>query len=300
MVAISSSARYHSSTTSTSGASRMRFLIPLFLLSIAPMNTACAADADEAIKKTQQALKSGDNEAALKAADEAVKLDPQNATAWFLHGEAQSRFRKHAEAIKDYNKVLELDPKFVAAVNQRGGERFKMGDVKGSIEDFEAYIKVKPEAYDDHWRYGISLYYAGRFADGAKQFKAGEKAFGNDVENAFFHYICNARSDGFEKARKNILKIGNDSRVTMMKTYELIQGKAKPEEVLATVDNAKLKGEEKNEALFYAHLYIGLNYEAEGNEKKCLEHLTTAVEKYKISHYMWDVGNVHLQLAKKK
>jgi lipoprotein NlpI len=276
-----------------------RAILSLFLLGTSTMAAASADEIDEAIKKTRAALKANDDEGALKAADEAVKLDPKNAMARFLHGEVQARFRRHAEAIKDYEKVLELDPKFVAAINQRGGERFKMGDVKGSIEDFEAYIKIKPEAYDDHWRYGISLYYAGRFADGAKQFKAGEKAFGNDVENAFFHYLCNARSDGFEKARKNILKVGNDNRVTMMKTYELIQGKAKPEDVLATVDKAKIDGEEKNEALFYAHLYVGLNYEAEGNEKKCREHLTTAVEKHKISHYMWDVANVHLKLAKK-
>ena len=32
--------------------------------------------------------------------------------------------------------------------------------------------------------------------------------------------------------------------------------------------HAKLEGEDKTEATFYAHLYIALNYEAEGNAKK--------------------------------
>ena len=77
--------------------------------------------------------------------------------AWYLHGEANAQFRNHKAAIQDFDKALEIDPKFINAVNQsRGGEHFKMGDVKGSIKDFEAFIKVHPQAYDDHWRYGIS------------------------------------------------------------------------------------------------------------------------------------------------
>jgi lipoprotein NlpI len=257
-----------------------------------------AEDARAAIAQAQDCLKKGDSDGALKAANDAVKLEPNSAIAWYLHGEANGGLSQHREAIADYDKAIKLDTHFAAAVNQRGGERFKLGDVKGSIEDFENYIKVKPNAYDDHWRYGISLYYAGRFADGAKQFKAGETAFGNDVENVFWHYLCNARIDGVDKARKTLLGVGQDDRVPMKKVYDLIAGKAKADEVIETAEKADLKPGAKNEALFYAHLYVGLNYEAEGNQKKCLEHLTTAVEKHKIGHYMWDVGNVHLKLLK--
>lgn len=264
------------------------------------MTTANADEVDEALQKVRAALKQYKTDEALKAAEAALKLAPNNAIAWYLNGEALGQARKHDEAIKSFDKAYELDNKLMVAINQRGGEKFKKGDIKGSLEDFEAFIKAKPEAYDDHWRYGISLYYAGKFADGAKQFKAGEKAFGSDAENAFFHYICNARKDGFENARKSILKIGTDTRVPMMKIYDMIQGKAKPDEVVETAEKAKLDKDDKNEALFYAHLYVGLNYEAEGNAKKCEEHLKIAVEKHKIGHYMWDVGNVHLQLMKKK
>jgi lipoprotein NlpI len=276
----------------------VRFLA-VFLLASIVMSTTRADETDDLLAAVRAALKAGDNDAALKASTAAVKLAPKNAGAWFLHGEALGHFRKHDEAIQAYDKAHELDPKMMVAINQRGGERFRKGDVKGSIEDFEAYIKSNPKAYDDHWRYGISLYYAGRFAEGTKQFKAGEKAFGDDVENAFFHYLCNARDKGLDKARAELLKVGPDSRVPMMKIYALIQGKAKPEEVIATAETAKLDEARRNEALFYGHLYVGLNYEAEGNAKKCEEHLRIAIEKHKIGHYMWDVGNVHLMLLKK-
>jgi len=45
---------------------------------------------------------------------------------------------------------------------------------------------------------------------------------------------------------------------------------------------------------------LALYYESEGDEKKCLQHLTTAVEMYKIGHYMWDVADAHLRLLKAK
>jgi lipoprotein NlpI len=80
----------------------------------------------------------------------------------------------------------------------------------------------------------------------------------------------------------------------------MLQGKAKPEEVVKEAAEARLDGADKTEALFYANLYVALYFEAEGKEEKCKEHLTAAVEKYKIGHYMWDVANVHLARLKKK
>jgi lipoprotein NlpI len=45
---------------------------------------------------------------------------------------------------------------------------------------------------------------------------------------------------------------------------------------------------------------VGLWYEAEADEKQAKEHITTAAEKYKIGHYMWDVANMHAELFKAK
>jgi lipoprotein NlpI len=259
-----------------------------------------ADDIDEQIKIVQKALKSEDYDTALKAANKVVELDPKSPRGYYIRGEVFGAQRKHKEAIEDYNKAHDLDKKFLAAVNQRGGEQFKLGKIKESIEDFDTFLKDNPREFDSHWRRGISLYYVGKFDEGAKQFKAGEKVFGDDVENAFWHYLCNARADGVEKARKALLKVGPDARIPMMKVYELIEGKCKPADVIEQAEKADEKRQSRNEMLFYANLYVALNYEAEGNEKKCIEHLETAVKKHKIGHYMWDVGNVHLQLLQKK
>ena len=91
-----------------------------------------------------------------------------------------------------------------------------------------------------------------------------------------------------------------DARVPMKQVLELFAGRLKPQDVLDAAEKADLKDEPLKEARFYAHLYVALYYESEGDAKKALEHLTTAVEKYKIGHYMWDVGNAHLMTLRSK
>jgi lipoprotein NlpI len=258
-----------------------------------------AADADEFIKQARAALKAGDIDAAQAAARKAVEADPKNAHAFLARGDVYAAQRQHAEAIRDYDKALELDKTLLVAADRRGGEKFKLGRVRESIDDFNAYLKANPKAEPAHWRRGISFYYAGQYAEGAKQFDDGQVEFGADVENVFWHYLCTARKDGVEKARKGLLALtGRDTRVPFMRIYDLLQGKAKPADVIETAEKADLAGKDKTEAVFYAHLYVGLYYEAQGDEAKCREHLAAAVDK-KIGHYMWDVANVHLARLKK-
>jgi lipoprotein NlpI len=269
-----------------------------FLALVGPVG---ADDARDKLKEAEQALKKGDPTAAEAAAREAARLDPRAPQAQYLLGRALGDQRKSTDAIKAFDAALALDKTFLWAVNARGGEQFKLGKIEESIADFDTFLKANSAEAPAHWRRGISLYYAGRYADGAKQFFDGQGEFGSDVENVFWHYLCNSRKDGVEAARKALLKLrGADGRVPMMRIADLIAGNATPAEVIETAEKAKLDGPAKTEALFYAHLYVGLNYEATGDAAKCQEHLTQAVEKHKIGHYMWDVGNVHLTRMKKK
>jgi len=275
----------------------MRPLLCVLVLTAA----AQASDADPFITQAQAALKDGDVAGALEAANKAIAADPRSAKATFVRGEAYAAQRKHAEAIKDFEATLALDRSFHLAVDRRGGERFKLGQVEESLADFDAFIKAVPAAGPAHWQRGISLYYAGKYADGARQFFDGQVKWGADVENVFWHFLCNARKDGIDKARKELLTLkGPDKRVPMTQVNDMLHGKVKPEQVVNTAEKTDLKEDLRNEALFYAHLYVGLYYEAAGDAAKSKEHLTTAVEKHKIGHYMWDVANVHLARLKKK
>ena len=91
-----------------------------------------------------------------------------------------------------------------------------------------------------------------------------------DVENAAWHYLCNARATNPKKARGELIPVTRDARVPMKQVLELFAGRLKPQDVLDAAEKADLKDEPLKEARFYAHLYVALYYESEGDAKKAL------------------------------
>ncbi|MEM6916625.1 MAG: hypothetical protein AAF491_08685, partial [Verrucomicrobiota bacterium] len=57
-------------------------------------------------------------------------------------------------------------------------------------------------------------------------------------------------------------------------------------------DDNVLSDEEKNH-LCYAHLYLGLYFEAVGEEEKMKEHIRLAAFSYAMEHYMGKTAQVH-------
>jgi lipoprotein NlpI len=274
----------------------MRVILAVLILAFSCLRADDKAD--NLIQKALSALKRHEPAVALESAEAALKIDPKQAKAWFARGLANDALGKFEEALQDFNRVLELDPNLPEALNERGSVQFKLGRIEESVKDFDRYLELQPKEFPGHWKRGISLYYAGRYDDGRKQFEGYEKVDTNDVENAVWHFLCVARKDGVEKARAGILKIGRDRRVPMMEVYDLFAGKLKPDDVLAAVMRGDPDAKELNQRRFYAHLYLGLYCEANGDTKGALEHLSTA-EKHKIGHYMWNVAQVHAERLKK-
>jgi lipoprotein NlpI len=265
----------------------------LALLSLASTGDTVA----ELRRQFDAATAKGNYQDALRIAEKAIELNPSDAMTFAMRGVAHAGLRKRVEAVRDFTKAIEQRPDFADAFQQRGAERFKLGKIDESIADFDKYILLKPDAEPGHWQRGISLYYAGRFAEGAKQFKAYEQRDTNDVENAVWHYLCNARVVGKDKAAESILRIGKDRRVPLMEVYALFQGRGTREEVLAASEKGNPNPLESTMQTFYAHLYLGLYAESRDDAAKALEHMTKAVAAYgkmPSEHYMGEVARVHL------
>src|SRR5262249_33506972 len=264
------------------------------------LSMLCLTTADDLFQDIANALKRGRNEEALALAEKAIKADPKNPQAYLARGLVHAALQKHTEAVADFDKAIELDPKMAEAYDQRGSERFKQGKIADALADFDRFLELRPKEYSGHWRRGIALYYLGKYEEGRKQFGAYEKVDTNDVENAVWHFLCNARLVGVEKARGEMLKIGNDKRVPLMQGYALFKGEIKPADVLTAANAGKPSAAELKARLFYAHLYLGLYYEALGDGKRALEHMTRAAEDYLLPGYMGDVARVHAELRKKE
>jgi lipoprotein NlpI len=113
------------------------------------------------------------------------------------------------------------------------------------------------------------------------------------VENAAWHFLCAARESGVTNARKAMLPVGPDGRIPMKEIDALYRGKGSVEDVLAAAGPASEKW--RRDGLFYAHLYLGLYFDASGDPAKAREHMAKAVNDFGAAHYMGDVARVHLR-----
>lgn len=277
-------------------ASRFALVVPIV---VASALLARGDSVEDHLQQARRALMNKQADKAVELAGKAIGADPKDARGYLLRGSGYEILRQHEKAIADFTRCLELDPKRAAPYDHRGSEQFILGHIKESLDDFDKFLELQPKEAPGHWKRGISLYYAGRYEEGRKQFKDGDKIFADDVENAVWHFLCNAKLQGIDKARAELLKTGQDKRVPMMEVYDLFLGKCKPADVLAAAEAGDVPAELRKQQLFYAHLYLGLYYDTLGDRRKALDHMGLAAGKYRLG-YMGDVAHVHAQLLRKE
>src|SRR5439155_4875507 len=127
--------------------------------------------ADDFLKAAAEALRKQQPEEALKLATKAIDTDPKNTAALEFRADVYERLEKYIEAAADCAKILAIDKMRANVYQQRGALHFKAGKIKESIDDFDKYIELTPQAKISHWQRRISYYYAGRYDDGRKQFE---------------------------------------------------------------------------------------------------------------------------------
>jgi lipoprotein NlpI len=166
---------------------------------------------------------------------------------------------------------------------------FRAGRITESVAGFDAVAKMVPREAPYLWQRGIALYYASRYKDCRTQFESHRTVNPNDVENAVWHFLCVARDESPVRAKAALLPVGPDSRVPMRQVYDMFRGELKPADVLKA-------GAGSPQAEFYAHLYVGLYYEAISDAAHAKEEITlAAADRYaSAGGYMHTVAKVHL------
>ena len=177
---------------------------------------------------------------------------------------------------------------------KRGVQMFFDAKPKESVAAFDELLKLNPEAKPELWQRGLSLYYAGDFKGGREQFETHQTYNTNDVENAAWHFLCVAKAESVEAARKVLIPIQGDTRIPMKQVHELFAGKATPEDVLKAAESGE--GDVLRNHRCFAHLYLGLYFESIGDNAKAKEHMVKAATDFKMDHYMGKVAQVHVKL----
>jgi len=210
----------------------------------------------------------------------------------------------------DFDEVIELTGALspesrwsqvrATALQRRGEARFFEAEIAGSIADFDAFLAMVPEQDPHHWQRGLSYYYAKEYEKGKAQFERHQDVNSQDVENAVWHFLCAVRAPGgsVETARKELIPIEHDSRVPMKEVHDLFAGRGTVEAVLeaAAPDEDGVLSERERNHLCYAHLYLGLYFEALGEAEKSAGHIRKAAYNYAMDHYMGKTAQVHAKL----
>ncbi|HYG50277.1 MAG TPA: tetratricopeptide repeat protein [Flavobacteriales bacterium] len=103
-------------------------------------------------------LGKGDNAAAEKAINEAIKNDPRNATLYFALGSVYDNLKNYTKAEESYKKAIEVDPMYFDALFNLGAMKYNegaelMNKIKDIADDTE-YAKEKAKA-DEMFRQAL-------------------------------------------------------------------------------------------------------------------------------------------------
>lgn len=256
---------------------------------------------DEAREKALAAWKAGQREEALALVSQAISGSPKDDRLLHLRAQMRALLKDGRGAINDLDEAVKLEPESAALRQERAALLFRAGKIEAACADFDRANELAPKLEPQNWQRGIALYYAGRFPDGRKQFEVHQTVNPEDVENAVWHFLCVARAENVEAARKALIRVEKDGRVPMREVQRLFAGKGTVEEIFAAAKAGEPSPRELREHEFYAHLYVGLYFEASGDAVQAKEHILKAASLAQPGNYMGDVARVHavlLQLPK--
>ena len=120
--------------------------------------------------------------------------------------------------------ALSLTPRVLLAAEssmEAGTRAFMAGKMDEALRHWDRQIAEGPAAGPHHWQRGLALYYAGRFREGRVQFESHQAVNSQDVENAAWHFLCVAKLESPEAARRAFIPITSDTRVPLKEVHAL-------------------------------------------------------------------------------
>src|SRR6266478_2754974 len=135
--------------------------------------------------------------------------------------------------------------------SQRGDAFFFRGKFAEAVADYEKMVELKPDLDTSHWRKGIAYFYAKRYKDAAKQFEIYHSFDNVDRENGIWRYLSQSKALGRDKAREGLLKYEKDDREPFPDVYRLFAGEITGDELLKKINEAKISDQQRQQRLFY-------------------------------------------------
>lgn len=189
------------------------------------------------IDEGDRLLEEGSYLEAVRAYEEAIKIDPNISEAWNNKGYALDELGKYQEAIKAYNQALKINPNNSETINNKGVALFNLGKYQEALEFYDQVID--PNDSDTYYNKGEALYKLGRYQDAFESFDKYVK-------------IDSFDSDAWNIRGKALLKMGkyqmavksfNEAIEIDSKYTEALNNRKKAQELFLNKERQKLERE---------------------------------------------------------
>jgi lipoprotein NlpI len=185
---------------------------------------------------------------------EAIRLNPQYASAFYYRGNAWRYKDNFERAIADYNEAIRLNPQDVLAFRTRGSAWRSKGDYNRAIADFTDAIRLDPRDAVAFRSRGNTQFLQAKFSSAASDF-AQSQQLKSDAYTALWLFLARARDGGDSKAELTLNTNGMDERKWPGPVIALYLGNITPAEVSSqAVDSDVIKYKEQ---LCEANFYLG-------------------------------------------
>ena len=227
---------------------------------IADCNEAIRLDPECAIAFYYRGLAhraKGDLDHAISDYNEAIRLNPKDAAAYAGRGRAYRAKGDLDRAIADYNEAIRLDPKLTAAYTGRGVAYADKGDFNRAIADYNEVTRLQPKlvtaAYVGRGRASL---YAGNRTKALAEFSRAAELAPNDAYVALWLDIAAQRQGLASRLPQAIARI--DVAAWPGPVIRLYLGQSAPDAVRAAAEDPDpLKQKSQMcEANFYTAAYL--------------------------------------------
>jgi tetratricopeptide (TPR) repeat protein len=110
-----------------------------------------------------------------------AKLDLQSAINFNNQGVAKFKLGNIKGAIQDYDRAIAIAPKYGESYVNRGIARSKVGNIKGAIQDYDRAIAIDPKDGEAYYNRGIARFESGEERSAIKDF---DRAIAIDPQDA--------------------------------------------------------------------------------------------------------------------
>jgi lipoprotein NlpI len=116
----------------------------LLILGVGVSTEVWGDEASDAYDKGIQFLSEGRQRDAIKTFEKAIQLNPRSAEAYHGRGMAYNETGQNERALKDYDAALALNPQYTEAYFNRGNAYSDLGKYEQALKDYNEAIRIDP------------------------------------------------------------------------------------------------------------------------------------------------------------